>query len=90
MSDQKADTTAPLAVSLMFGHQVQQPPQPPQPSPEVQPPQPPVDLNIEIDVDAEEAWYTDPVWLAIGGMALLIVILAIAFGSRGGTTVVRG
>jgi hypothetical protein len=41
----------------------------------------PVDIDIDLN---DDEWYEDPAWLAIGGLAivLLIVILVIAF--RGG------
>lgn len=54
------------------------------------------DPPIKVDVHTSEThtvWYTNPVWLAIGGIvALLIIVLAI-FAARGrsdsNTTVVR-
>ena len=51
------------------------------------------DPAIRVDVQTTEghsAWYTNPVWLAIGGLALLLIIVAI-FASRrkSSTTVVR-
>ncbi len=58
-----------------------------------QDPQPP---KAEIKVDISEdrtVWYADPVWLAIGGIALLLVIVLAVMAARGGerdtTTVVR-
>ena len=41
----------------------------------------PVDIDIDLN---DDEWYEEPVWIAIGGLAvvLLIVILVIAF--RGG------
>jgi hypothetical protein len=49
--------------------------------------------GLEIDVDInrnDRAWYASPVWVAIGGLAvmLLIVLLIVAFRG-GGTTVVK-
>lgn len=53
-------------------------------------------LQEPIKVEVETApthtvWYTSPVWLAIGGIVvLLIIVLAVSAGRRGGdTTVVR-
>jgi hypothetical protein len=52
------------------------------------------DPAIKVDVSTSEGhatWYTSPVWLAIGGLALLLIIVAI-FASRRGksnTTVIR-
>ena len=55
------------------------------------------DPPIKVDVHTSEThtvWYTDPVWLAIGGLVvLLIIVLAIVAGrgrdSGSSTTVVR-
>lgn len=50
--------------------------------------------RLEIDIDTNEgggAWYTSPLWIAIGVIALVLVILLIVLASRGGgTTIVRG
>ena len=71
--------TAPAA---MVATQQQPPPTPPQP------PQ----INVEVNRGGR-GWYANPVWVAIGGLALVVVILLIvvaARGGNGGTTVVRG
>jgi hypothetical protein len=52
------------------------------------------DEPIRVEVETEPTttvWYTDPLWLVIGGLVLLvIIILAVSAGRRGGdTTVVR-
>ena len=48
-------------------------------------------INVEINRPSGRAWYACPVWLAIGGLALVVVILLIVMASRGGgTTVVKG
>jgi hypothetical protein len=63
-----------------------------QPAPEPAPaPDPAPDLNVDLDVDrGGTVWYTDPVWLVLGGLGLLIVILLIVFAVRGnGTTIVK-
>jgi hypothetical protein len=54
-------------------------------------PQPP-QINVEINKGGGR-WYASPVWVAIGGVALVLVILLIVMAARGGgggTTVVRG
>jgi hypothetical protein len=60
----------------------------PAPAPSPQP-----DLNVDLDIQrTETVWYTDPVWLALGGLGLLIVMMLIAFavrGGGGGTTIVK-
>jgi hypothetical protein len=45
-------------------------------------------LNIDVDTD-EGAWYASPVWIAIGVLALVLIIALIVMAGRGGTTVVR-
>src|ERR1051325_6664884 len=53
------------------------------------------DPPIKVDVHTSEThttWYTDPMWLAIGGaVLLLIIVLAVmaARGRRSTTTVIR-
>ena len=54
-----------------------------------QPPQ----INVEVNRGGGRAWYMSPVWMAIGGIALILVIMLIVMAARGGgggTTVVRG
>ncbi len=50
-------------------------------------------LKVEVQTNATHTvWYANPVWIAIGGIAaLLIVVLAVvaARGRGGNTTVVR-
>lgn len=56
--------------------------------PQTQPPQ----INVEVNRGGGR-WYASPVWIAIGGVALVLVILLIVMAARGGgggTTVVRG
>lgn len=59
--------------------------------PPTQPPK--AEVKVDIGEHRDTVWYTDPVWLALGGIALLIVIvlavMAARGGDRGGTTVVR-
>jgi hypothetical protein len=50
------------------------------------------DAKIEVDVDNDRggAWYTNPVWIAIGIIALVLIIALIAMAGRGrDTTVVK-
>jgi hypothetical protein len=57
----------------------------------VQDPQPP-QVKVEVDTGRDVVWYTDPVWLAVGAIALLVVIVLAVMAARGGdrgTTVVR-
>lgn len=60
-----------------------------QPPPPAQPPA----INVEVN-HGGRGWYANPVWIAIGGLALVVVILMIVMAARGsgpgGTTVVRG
>ena len=55
-------------------------------------PQPPT-INVEVN-RGSRGWYANPVWVAIGGIALVVVIMLIVMAARGGgsggTTVVRG
>ena len=54
-------------------------------------PQPP-QIHVEVNKGGGR-WYASPVWIAIGGIALVLVILLIVMAARGGgggTTVVRG
>jgi hypothetical protein len=53
-----------------------------------------VTQNAKIEVKTTEshsAWYTQPVWIAIGIVALVLIIALIAMAGRrnGGTTVVK-
>jgi hypothetical protein len=48
--------------------------------------------HIEVEVDVNRgggAWYTNPVWIAIGALSLLVLIILIVMAARGRTTVVR-
>jgi hypothetical protein len=53
-------------------------------------------LDVKIDVGKQNSgggiWWQSPIWLAIGGIALVLLILIVAMIARGGggTTVVRG
>ena len=53
------------------------------------------DAPIKVDVSTTEShtvWYTNPVWLAIGGIVLVLIIVFAVMAARGrgsNTTVVR-
>ena len=52
--------------------------------------QQPPSAQIDVDSDRGGAWYTNPVWIAIGVIALVVLILLIVMATRGGgTTIVR-
>ena len=75
-----------IGVVTLSAHEVtvqeQQPP-PAQP----QAPQ----INVEVKREGGQAGYMSPTWMAIGAIALVLVILLVVMASRGGgTTVVRG
>jgi hypothetical protein len=48
-------------------------------------------FEIDIDTDGDAAWWTSPLWIGIGIVALIAVIALIVAAARGGgTTVVKG
>ena len=47
------------------------------------------ELNVDINTDGGGAWWSNPVWIAIGVIALVVLVLAIALSNRGGTTVIK-
>lgn len=47
-----------------------------------------VDVNVDLDRGGS-AWYTNPVWIAIGVIALIVLVLLIVMATRGGTTVIK-
>ena len=50
------------------------------------------DAKIEVKTsDSHGAWYTQPVWIAIGIIALVLILVLISLAGRrgGGTTVVK-
>lgn len=56
--------------------------------------QPPAEVKVDISTSKSGGgtWYTQPMWLAIGGLALLVIILIAVMAARGGrnnTTVVK-
>jgi hypothetical protein len=58
------------------------------------PPPPPQVPKVDVDINTDRggaAWYSQPIWLAIGAIALIVVVaLLVMAGRGGGTTVVRG
>jgi hypothetical protein len=50
-----------------------------------QPVPPPVQVEIE---RRDTAWYTSPVWIAIGVIAIVLLVVIVAMAARG-TTVIR-
>jgi hypothetical protein len=79
-----AVTASGSVVAASAVENVQQPDPPP-------PAQPSARLDIDIDTDRGGAWYTQPIWIAIGVIALIVIVALIAMAGRGGgTTVVRG
>ena len=49
------------------------------------------DAKLEVNINDNKggAWYTNPVWIAIGIIALVLIIALIAMAGRRETTVVR-
>jgi len=52
------------------------------------------DAKVDISVNENDSgpWYLSPVWLAIGGLAVLVIIMIAVMAGRGGksnTTVVK-
>jgi lysylphosphatidylglycerol synthetase-like protein (DUF2156 family) len=60
----------------------------------LQDPQSPVQVDVHT-TESHTVWYTNPMWLAIGGIVVLLIIVLAVMASRGGkdsgssTTVVR-
>jgi hypothetical protein len=68
-----------------------QPEMPPAPEPR-QAQDFPLPGEAEIDVDINEAggaWYENPVWVAIGALALVVLIVLVVMATRGGGTATR-
>lgn len=49
-----------------------------------------VDVNLNKGGEGGGNWYANPMWVAIGGLALLVLVAVIVMVGRGGTTVVKG
>ena len=41
----------------------------------------PVDIDIDLN---DDEWYEDPVWIAIGGLAVVLLIVVFVIAFRGG------
>jgi hypothetical protein len=55
-----------------------------------QPAQGRLDVNINTHTADGGAWWTNPIWIAIGVIALALLIVIIAMAARGsGTTVIK-
>jgi len=55
-----------------------------------QPAQGKLDVNINTHSSGGAAWWTNPIWIAIGVIALVLLIVIIAMAARGsGTTVIK-
>ena len=51
-----------------------------------------LDVNIDINKGGGggDAWWTNPIWIAIGVIALVLLVVIIAMSTRGGgTTVIK-
>jgi len=49
-----------------------------------------LDVNIDVDRGGGGAWWTNPVWIAIGVIGALVLVLIIVMAARGGgTTIVK-
>jgi hypothetical protein len=55
--------------------------------------QPPVQGKVDVNINTHSgggAWWTNPLWIAIGVIALVLLIVIIAMAARGsGTTVIK-
>jgi hypothetical protein len=52
--------------------------------------QPPGQSSVDIDVNSADAWWTNPLWIGIGVVALVLLVVIIALAVRGdGTTVIK-
>jgi hypothetical protein len=50
-----------------------------------------VDISVNKGGGGGARWYANPVWIAIGGLGLIVLVLLIVMAVRGGgTTVVKG
>jgi amino acid transporter len=49
-----------------------------------------VDVDINVNHNGGGRWYANPLWIAIGALALIVLIALIVMAGRGGgTTVIR-
>lgn len=53
-------------------------------------PAPKLSVDINVNKGGGGKWYANPLWIAVGGLALLVLVLLIVMAARGGgTTVVK-
>jgi hypothetical protein len=54
--------------------------------------QPSGQAKVDIDIHhSGNAWWNSPTWLAIGGLAVVVLVVLVIMATRGGgTTIVRG
>jgi hypothetical protein len=81
-----------IAVALQESPQTPQQQPQPQAEPQQKPEEPRGQINVDIDTHrSSSVWWTNPLWIGLGVVALIAVIAVIVAASRGGgTTVVRG
>ncbi len=49
-----------------------------------------VPSQVDVDISTDGGgWFADPIWIAIGVIAVIAVIAIIVAASRGGTTIVK-
>jgi amino acid transporter len=49
-----------------------------------------LDVDINVNNHSGGRWYANPVWIAIGALALIVLVVLIVMAGRGGgTTVIR-
>jgi hypothetical protein len=71
----QAVTVAPVALLISVVQESQSPPD--------------VKVDITTSKGGGGTWYTQPIWLAVGGLALLVIILFAVMAGRNNTTVVK-
>jgi hypothetical protein len=48
------------------------------------------DITVDVNVNHGHAWYRSPVWIAIGVIAVVLLVVIVAMISRGGgTTIIK-
>lgn len=52
--------------------------------------QQPGQSSIDINIDGSGTWWSNPLWIGIGGVAFLLLVVIVALAARGGgTTVIK-
>jgi hypothetical protein len=52
----------------------------------------PVEGKLDVDINTNSgggAWWTNPIWIAVGVIALVLLIVIVAMASRSNTTVIK-